>query len=162
MTHFSGVNDRMRNRRQRRLPAEEQRRPADVQQAEAQPPVPPNPPQPAVGHWRPWEVDIGQRDEPEEANQQPGHNNAADNVPVGFAPLEDLPEQRPMPALAANIRAADIPIPQAPAREGRRDQLYTLLRRNAETIDNLLNGRLLELMDLQVRNQMLLEQRLRE
>ena len=56
-------------------------------------------------------------------------------------------------------RGRNIEIPQ---QAGRRVQLHTLLRRNAETTDRLLNGRLLDLIDQQTRVLALLERRLQE
>ena len=68
---------------------------------------------------------------------------------------QDVPVPPPVPELPFG---RDIPVPEA----GRREQLHTLLRRNAETTDHLLNGRLVELMDRQMRVLELLERRLQE
>ena len=51
-----------------------------------------------------------------------------------------------------DVRGNPIYVPEAGvgAARGRREQLYTLLRRNEETTDRLLIGRLLELTDVQL------------
>ena len=141
-----GVNERVQNRRERRVN------------------VPPQ-------VWRPWEEeqeqqpiniqDVHENPPPVQAEEPP---QVHENPPAQAEPGEDeVPLQQERPN--ENVRGNPINVPEVGgdgARGGRREQLYTLLRRNAETTDRLLNGRFVEMTDVQLRVLRLLEQRLSE
>ena len=121
----------------------------------------PPPPLPANRVWRPWEVQPPQPVQPEARPAPAPVIPPAAVIPPAPEPAAELPEPplRHVEQLQEIPRARNINVPEPP-QHGRREQLYTLLRRNAETVDHLLNGRQVEIMDRQIRVLELLEQRL--